>query len=389
MAARKSPTNIVSRFNQPIFFLALLGMLVVIHLHLQNGIDFARGPLGFGPPTMECSDCNNIMNSDYANFLGISNIFLGFLFYLIIAGLRFGITLIQPQDRPKWQSASLLVSSVGMLYAIWLVFVQVILLDGTFCTLCMISAAVVTILFVLHLLERGKTNDTKPVRRNYIVGLVILVALAAFDFSRVQGDGAPLAINSADSRQCIYDPDLTDLRVFDTFTADNLPFYGNPDSDVKIIKFFDPNCPHCASLHLALEDILPNIADDVRMYYQPTDVFRGQSIPQIQALYFAREAGIEPYMEMIDLQLRGQRSGAIPLDTLVAFAEQIGLNGEALRNDFATGRFVNLIRSDGGMASASGIRSVPQLVINGRGIANVYGNWTQECFEEFIQNAGG
>lgn len=387
MAARKSPVNVVSRFNQPIFYLALLGMLVVIHLHIQIGSGFARGPLGFGPPTMECSDCIMVTGSALGSIAGISNVFLGFVFYLIVMGLRLGITRIHAQDRPKWQNFSFLAVSVGMLYAILLVSYQAFVLKA-FCTLCMISSGIVAVLFILHLLERRETNATKVTFRNYLVGLTILVLLAALDFSRDQGN-IQLATGNTGSGQCTYDEVLTDFRMFDTFTADGIPFYGNPDSDVKILKFFDPNCPHCATLHGLLENLMPQIAASARFYYQPTDVFRGQSIPQVQALYFAREAGIEPYLQMVDLQLKGQRPGGIPRDTLVAFIEQIGLDGEAFQQDLASGRFVNLIQQEGRMAAGAGINSVPRVIINGRGIANVYSNWTANCIDEFIRNAEG
>lgn len=386
MASRKSPVNVVSRFNQSIFYLALLGMLVVFHLHLQIGIDFARGPLGFGPPTMECSDCLTVTGSALGSIGGVSNIFLGIVFYLIIAGLRFGITRISPEGRPKWQNFSFLVVSVGMLYAIVLVSYQAFFL-GSFCTLCMVSSAIVTLLFILHLLERKETPATKVNSRNYIIGLAAFLLLAVVDFSRYQGD-SPLTGGIAGSGECVYDPDLTNFRLFDTFTADGIPFYGNPDSDVKILKFLDPNCPHCATLHHVMHEHLPLIAENARLYYQPTAIW-GQSIPQVQAFYIAREAGIEPFMGMIDLQLKGQRPGGIPVDTLVAFAEQIGLDPASFRQDMESGRFVNLIQSDGRMASGAGINSVPKVIINGRGLQNTYSNWTAECLDEFIQNAGG
>ena len=76
---------------------ALLGIVVVTHLALQKANGFAAGCTGLGEVdfsagaavTGEGSGCATVTEGEYADFLGlISNIALGLLFYVIVAGLR-------------------------------------------------------------------------------------------------------------------------------------------------------------------------------------------------------------------------------------------------------------------------------------------------------------
>ena len=404
--AKQRNTPLAPRLNLPIFLIALFGILVVIHLWIQVERGFTHGCLGFSAPTGEIAECAGVIGSELGNVGGVSNVFLGLLFYLALAGLRGGVAFARPPLTRTLQQASYAVVGFGMLYAGWLVGAQVFVLEQ-YCVLCLISAATTTLLFGLHVYEwrQGRSPASRPAEpavtgsvsfRPYAIGLAALVLIAAVDVV-VMSNGttdAPLATaNGTPVRPagdlasvCQYDPEMTKFRLFDMLAGGRTPFKGSADADARFLKIFDPNCPHCATLHGILEQVIPQQAANARFYYQPVALWEW-SIPQIQAMYIAREAGSEQFFEMVGLQLDYQVQGPIPVETLVQMAEQIGLDGDAFNADIRRGRFADVIRQERQMIFGAGVSGVPRLIVEGRPIANSQQTWTPECIGYFAEQA--
>ena len=149
---------------------------------------------------------------------------------------------------------------------------------------------------------------------------------------------------------------------------------------------FDPNCPHCKTLHDVLEEVPEGVGEDVRIYYQPMAIW-GISVPQVQALYLARERGNEAFLAMMDRQFEGQRRTGIPVDTLVAYAAEIGLDPEAFRRDMEAQKYAAMIQQESQMLSGSGITSVPKLIFEGEVMSNASEVWKPECVAYFAERA--
>lgn len=164
-----------------VFGIALLGLLDVTHLAVQQHLGFEGGCFGdpsFGaavraapalgagpdaranPAAMDAApganlvsaatppaDCGSVVESEAGTFLGLSNIGWGFLFYGVLAVL----SLVR--GTRAWRRKLLgmlreLLVVVGFGYTIFLVYVQLFVLEQI-CTLCMLSAGLVTVLFAL------------------------------------------------------------------------------------------------------------------------------------------------------------------------------------------------------------------------------------------------
>jgi protein-disulfide isomerase/uncharacterized membrane protein len=407
MVQKQPPRATASRLNLPIFLVALFGVLVVTHLWIQVDRGFTHGCLGFSAPTGEIAECAEVIGSQFGSVFGVSNVALGLLFYLVLAGLRAGVALTRPPTSHTLQRASFVAVGVGLLYAVWLVSVQLFTLDRV-CVLCMISAATTLTLFALHLVEWRQERGTKRAEpavarvvsfRPYGVGLAALALLVAVDFvflsERVEANPAQTA--SADGTPfrptaeqlagaCTYDQELGTLRIFDLLTGGRAAFQGDPDAPVRVLKIFDPNCPHCKTLHAVIEQVVPEYNDRARFYYHPIALW-DFSVPQVQALYLAREESHEAFVEMMDLQLAAQRRGGLPVDTLAAFAGRIGLDAASFRTHIERGRFADLVRQEYQMVTGAGVRGVPRLIVDGRVIANTQATWTPECLGYFIEQA--
>lgn len=411
MASKKPARASVPRLNLPIFLIALFGVLVVVHLWIQVERGFTHGCLGFSAPTGAIAECAEVVGSAFGQVGGFSNVWLGLVFYLLLAGLRAGIALTRPPTSQKLRRASFGVVGVGLLYAAYLIGVQLFVLNRV-CVLCLISAATTITLFGLHVVEwrqsRQVAKQAEPAVKHavsfrpYGLALGVLAVLVVADVVFLS-DGADAAaptqtVAAADpdnpfrptadqlAAACRFDPQIGTVRTFDLLTSGRAAYQGAEDADVRVLKVFDPNCPHCATLHHVLDDVIPQHLDDARWYYQPIAIW-DHSVPQVQAMYIAREHGHDAFIAMMDRQLEGQRRGGIPRDTLVAYAEAIGLAPEPFRRDLEAGKYVELIRQEYALVTGSGLTSVPKLVVEGQVIQNTQATWTPECIEYFVAQA--
>lgn len=137
-----------------IFAAGLLGILVTVHLWIQQNRGFDQGCFGFttSQAVEESFDCQSVVSSGAGNLFGISNAIWGLLFYLGVVGLSVAVAFSSNATlrQLKWMRAALV--AVGMAYSLYLFYYQYVILEE-FCALCLTSALVVTTLFVLHLID--------------------------------------------------------------------------------------------------------------------------------------------------------------------------------------------------------------------------------------------
>jgi uncharacterized membrane protein/predicted DsbA family dithiol-disulfide isomerase len=407
-AAPSTPTG--PRLNLPIFVLALFGVLVVVHLWVQQRADFVFGCTGAGDAA-SAGGCADVTSSVYSSFLGVSLLAWGAAFYLALAALRVGVAAATPPRSETLRKASFGVATLGILFAAYLVSVQAFVL-GQFCVLCLVSSLTVATLFVLHVVEHVKGASPavalSAALRPYAVAAAAFVVLAGADIliprdapATVAGtEGQPvvtaqqIAAAGGISAQCRYDVETPRFRDFDRLLTLETPYEGSADAPVNVVKIFDPNCPHCKTLHQQLERIVPQLASEARFYYKPYPIW-DYSIPQVQALYLAGEEG--KFFEMLDQQFVNQQvlaalrqqspDGAPIMSSLVQMAEQIGLDGERVRSEIEARKYVGLIQQQNEIISGIGINSVPKIMIEGRVVASTAEAFTAECLGGLIDLA--
>lgn len=407
MAPKHAPRAAVSRLNLPMFLLALFGVLVVVHLWVQSRVGFAFGCTGLGDGAG--SGCAAVTGSPYSSLLGLDLLVWGGLFYLVVAALRLGVAGARVPLAEKLKKASLGATAMGFAFSLYLVSVQAFVLNE-FCALCLASSATTTALFGLHVVEwrRGPAAGVSgPAHagafsvmglRPYVLGIIAFVVLSGAivmllggrtpeaNLAALAGDGAVQPTSEELAQACQYDPELQRFALFDLFTSGRAVFDGSPTAQARALKIFDPNCPHCATLHAQMTHIVPAYRDRIRFYYQPIALW-DWSIPQIQAMYLAREKSHEAFLQMMNMQFEGWRPGGIPADTLVAWAGQIGLDEEAFRRDLLGGKYVPVIQSERQMSAGAGVNSVPMLFFEGRAILNTRLTWSPECLRYFAREA--
>ena len=123
--------------------LGLLGMTISAYLayvHLFN----------IKPICLPGTDCETVLASPYARFLGIPLGFWGLAMYALLTGL--GLLLLRGGSRDK----GLIILGIfgtalgGFLYSLYLIYLEIFTIHA-FCMWCLFSAIVITIIFVLSL----------------------------------------------------------------------------------------------------------------------------------------------------------------------------------------------------------------------------------------------
>ena len=405
-----------------IFAVALVGILVVTHLGLQVEKGFADGCTGFGADiTAEAlgaapeAGCASVATGDYADFMGVSNIVWGLLFYGLIALLRLGYG-ITGDDRFRLASLGAVIFGFG--YTLYLIYLQAFVIES-FCILCMTSAAIVTTLLILHVLEhrklaQGIRHSAPPPSRSealrpyavlaglFAVLLVADVALAGGEAPEAVADAAasgetpdtrvdaPASLAPPLPAGCAYDPQFAPIGDLSAFT--NNPSKGT--GPVTVIDVFDPNCPHCRALHEEMAPVVAANLDKATFYYVPFPL-KPPSVGQAAAFVLAQREG--KFFELMDAFFERQdNTWGMTIDELRDTANSVGLDGPSLiatlqdEGEFESIRQQIQANSDAvqrAFAAPGGGISVPKLAVNGRIVAPTEESYSAECLNQFIADA--
>lgn len=183
--------------------------------------------------------------------------------------------------------------------------------------------------------------------------------------------------------QCLYDPDKAAVDLSTLVDAQD-PDIGKADASVTVIEIFDPNCPHCKSLHPVMTSVVAQYADQVHFIYKPIVLPQFQySVLQNAVLFAADEEG--KFKEMLDLQFERQQRGGLSGAQLKELATTIGIDPVAMEQRIVEGRYNNLVQRGNKQAVEAGVTGVPAVLINGRFITS--GSRTEACLSQFLEEA--
>lgn len=385
--------------ERTIFGFSLLGMLVVVHLALQEQRGFDRGCLGLTDGGMSSSfDCASVVGSEAGMFLGLSNVVWGFAFYATLAVLTFFVVRASRMQRPTVARLRAGLVGTGLLYTGYLMYVQFVELDA-FCALCLTSAAIVTTMAgVIAVPLLSSSSSSSPAmsdssrRSEYkLLGALVAAALlfAGADvayFTQTAPESHLPASFVSDTvdvpEECQFDAEKQPVQNWQGLVRDDDPIEGNPDAPVTVIEFFDPNCPHCATMHDVMETVKAENSDRARFVPKPFPLWE-YSIPQIQALYAAAEA--DKFHEMLAMQYDNQRRGGLSEEQLRTIAERIEMDPDIVSTHLEEDRHRQRIMYQRQQGIAAGVSSTPSILINGHFVAP--DSRSPECFKAFIDAA--
>ncbi len=137
--------------------LALAGLFVASYLHL-----FKLGMIG----TIACGtgSCDTVQLSPQSVFLGVDVALIGVLGYVALLGLA--MVSLQPRFAGRsWPVTGLVILSAGAVgFTAYLKYLEFFVI-GAVCRWCVGSAVIITLLFVLAVLEwrEGRPQEHEPV----------------------------------------------------------------------------------------------------------------------------------------------------------------------------------------------------------------------------------
>jgi protein-disulfide isomerase/uncharacterized membrane protein len=399
------------QLDRTVFGLALLGLLVVVHLGIQQERGFDRGCLGFSAPAaVEATfDCEAVVSSGAGTFLGVSNIVWGLGFYGAVAALSFVALMLRPRLRLRAKQARAVLIASGALYSATLVYQQVAVVEAL-CALCLLSATLAGLLFLVEaggLLFSHRSHltamSTRTSKREYALFsylLILAFVLVGADLTYFDQLDAPAhralvaddLVASASSQvprdttrvseNCYFDPEKA--PVPDDVALVNMqdPIKGNPRAGVTVIEYFDPNCPACRAFHPIMKQAAERFGDQATFVYKAVPLW-GYSVPQIEALHAAAQEN--KFFEMLDQQFARQQRGGLSTRDLRAIAQDIGMNPDVLITRLQEGTYRDQVLAEREQAVAIGWSAAPTVLVNGRFVDNE--SRSLECLGAFIEAA--
>ncbi len=197
-------------------------------------------------------------------------------------------------------------------------------------------------------------------------------------FGLLMAQSEPATTIPAD--ECAFTKEIPEVQDYMKLVTMTDPYRGNMDAKVTVIEYFDPNCPHCKSLHPIMKDVVAATGKSARFFMIPF-VLWPYSVPQAEALFVAAQDG--KYFEMLDAQYANQKAGGLSLDELTALAKDIGLDPVQfkVRMEKAQNRPGILARRQ--QISDLGVRGTPAVMINGKFVDG--GSKSLTCITELIK----
>ena len=156
--------------------------------------------------------------------------------------------------------------------------------------------------------------------------------------------------------------EVPESPVFNISTNDQ-PTLGNAEAAVTIVAFTDYQCPSCAAIHPALERLVKESGDKVRLVARDFPLSQhAEAFRAAEAAEGAREQG--KYWEYVQVLLQNQSS--LTVEKLKSFATQVGLDRTRFDAALDSRKFADLVQADIDDGIRLGLKGTPSLFINGR-----------------------
>jgi protein-disulfide isomerase len=194
---------------------------------------------------------------------------------------------------------------------------------------------------------------------------------------------APAATDTTQVAEgCFYDPEKQPVANPASLVDFQDPSQGNADAPVTIVEYFDPNCPHCKTMHAVIKQAVEQYEDEAHFVYKPMPLW-GFSVPQIEALYAAAQEG--KFIPMLEAQYARQQRGGLSMEQLKSIAQEIGMNPDVLASRVEQETYRQKIMQQRQRAVEIGVSSTPTVLVNGRFVAGQ--SRTLRCLGAFIEAA--
>lgn len=144
---------------------------------------------------------------------------------------------------------------------------------------------------------------------------------------------------------------------------------GSLDAKVTVVEFGDYQCPACAAIESTVEQMIAKYSGNKDFNF----VFRNFPLAQHRNAKIAAEAAESAgaqgkFWEMHNMLYKNQNAWAEasnPLEIFVAYAKELGLDADKLRQEVVASKYASVINADFNDGIALGVNSTPTFYVNG------------------------
>jgi protein-disulfide isomerase len=178
-------------------------------------------------------------------------------------------------------------------------------------------------------------------------------------------------VNKNPPRQLSRDIDqIKKLKDVDISISENDHIYGNENSPLEIIVYYDFNCPYCRQYHInSISKLMENYEKQIKLTIKhfPLVNQHPQSIFAANAAECASEQ--KKYFTYIDRLLSGQ--DVLTNDFFKETAEKLDLDLDKFNNCLASEKYRKKVMLDLNIAQDNNLQAIPSTVINEKMVSGV------------------
>jgi protein-disulfide isomerase len=345
--------------------------------------------------TGEASSCETVKNSSFSGFelplIGKLPIALfGFLFYGFLSIIQFfGLRETDTTKKTNILSVVLGISLVGLILDILLLGISAFVIKAI-CSLCFvtyIATALVVLFSSLNLkniqpqqgVMQTMNQNFFPTFKSQILNYTIIVLLffgCGLYMGRYKDNGEKLVSSEDMVKSKI---DAYEKRPVQSLDLTDVPFAGDPNAPIVIVKYADYNCGHCMHASHILHQILAEFQGLVKVYYKdfPLDgncnrlVGRkspdGSScIAAATAICAHKQNKFYPvYTGLFRDTENGVRHSVISAKAII---EKAGLNTQVFQACLSSPATVAYLNKEVDETEKLNIQSTPSLYVNGKAL---------------------
>lgn len=145
--------------------------------------------------------------------------------------------------------------------------------------------------------------------------------------------------------------------------GENDHMQGSDGARVTLVEYGDYECPHCGRAYPIVKKVQAKMGDRLRFVFRnfPLTQAHPNALHAAEATEIAAKQG--KFWEMHDLLYENQ--DALGDESLIAYAEQLGLDVEKFKKDLRNDTFEEKVRGDFMGGVESGVNGTPTFFING------------------------
>lgn len=144
---------------------------------------------------------------------------------------------------------------------------------------------------------------------------------------------------------------------------------GDPNAPVKVIEFFDYQCPVCVQYaHVMEPTIIQNYVETGKVYYtlSPFNFLGQESLRAAEAAYCANDQGkFWEYRDILLANYTGENVGDYTDQRLIAFAGKIGLDSKSFKECFTSNKYAQKVQDANTYAQSQNVTGTPSFLVNG------------------------